>query len=69
MNTKRACDREIGSPVKGWHVCGAKAMYGVERSSAQGYAHTLHFCSAHHNAAIADLNKVQCLRTTREYVL
>lgn len=69
LDGKFTCDREIGSPVKGWHTCGRRATYGVSRASPQGFCHEIHYCEAHHNAGVADMRSVKSLRTTGERIL
>lgn len=48
-NGKVTCDREIGSPVKGWHSCNDRATYEVVKQcgpKSDGII-ALHYCHAH----------------------
>lgn len=49
INGKVTCDREIGSPVKGWHSCNDRAAYEVTlcTSPRPDSTLTLHYCHAH----------------------
>lgn len=49
-NGKISCDREIGSPVKGWHRCGDTAKYAVTSQYDRCDPSELHYCYAHANA-------------------
>ena len=42
---RTSCDKEIGSPKRGWHVCNRRAI--AQKESRFGQGSYLHYCAVH----------------------
>lgn len=45
VEIKRTCDKEVGSPKRGWHVCNRIATAEKESKACPGLF--LHYCAKH----------------------
>ncbi len=54
-------EREVGSPVKGWHACGRTASYEVTSETAAA-VRTLHYCDRHLEAGQSRESKLPSFR-------
>lgn len=53
IDGKRLCDREVGSPSKGWHSCNRPARHTLGKHNHLGYW-TLDACPRHVEAMLRD---------------
>lgn len=62
--TKRPpCEREIGSPKRGWHACGRPAYVFADRQIGTGGAYRVYYCRLHAKHAEGEGPGVRKLQT------